>query len=286
MKAMRRMFPLVGLVLAITSMQGQQATRATNIERAVKVLSYENHSGIAKVEMQGTSMLPDAKGEAEIQRGEDGIDIRAEFSGLQPATRFGPEYLTYVIWAITPNGSATNLGEAVLDGMKYTLNASTQIHTFGLIVTAEPYFAVTQPGEVVVMENASSKDLNQHEQFDAKYQVLPTGNYVTNVSRSNLKPIMTEPDTPLDLYEARNAFWIAIWAGADKNAADEFDKAERSLQRAEAFHASGAGQTSVVTAARECVVAAESARALALKRNSDFRLSTDNAARRVEEPAA
>jgi hypothetical protein len=267
-------------------MEGRQVTRTTsvdnrlgendrpeikgNIERTVKVISYEKHSGIAKVEMQGTSILPQAQGEAEIQRGDDGIDIRAELSGLEPPARFGPEYLTYVIWAITPNGSAANLGEVALNGMKFTLNASTQIHTFGLIVTAEPYFAVTQPGEVVVMENAFSADLKQYEQSDAQYQVLPTGNYTANVSRSNMKPIRTESGTPLDLYEARNAFWIAIWAGADKNAADLFEKAERSLQRAEAFHASNAGLTSVVTAARECVEAAENARALALKRKADF----------------
>lgn len=241
-----------------------------NIERATKAFNYGNRFGLTNVALRSTALLPAGRGEVKVERKQDHIVIQAEFNGLQDATRFGPEYLTYVLWAITPEGRVRNLGEVSTNDTKSKFSVRIGFDVFGLIVTAEPYFAVSQPSDVVVLENVFSKDaVPEIEDVEAKYQVLPRGTYTKNVSRSELKPIVVDPNTPLDLYEARNAFWIALWAGAEKDAAELFAKAERSLQKAEAFHASRAEAKLVSMAARETVQMAENARVVAVQHRSE-----------------
>ena len=161
-----------GLVLLTTvSAQAQQPANPTQVQvqrtgdnplykitvnvvqRTTKAINYRHHSGSTKIDFRGTALLPDARGEAKVESKQGYIEIDADFDNLQGATRFGPEYLTYVMWAITPEGRATNLGEVILNGTKSKLNVTTELQAFGLIVTAEPYFAVSQPSEIVVMEN-------------------------------------------------------------------------------------------------------------------------------------
>ena len=106
--------------------------------------------------------MPQARGEAKVESKQGVIKIDAEMQKLDPATKFGPEYLTYVMWAITPEGRATNVGEVLLNGGKSKLDATTELQSFGLIITAEPYFAVTQPSDVVVMENFVAARYHRH----------------------------------------------------------------------------------------------------------------------------
>src|SRR5438132_5598733 len=167
------------------------------------------------VDFRGTPLLPNAKGEARVESKQGYIGIEVEFDNLQSATRFGAEYLTYVMWAITPEGRPTNLGEVILNGTKSKLNVTTELQAFGLIVTAEPYFAVSQPSNVVVMENFVRQDtVGKVEEIEAKFELLERGQYTVNVPPSELKAMTLEKDTPLELYEARNALRIAQWAGA------------------------------------------------------------------------
>ncbi len=106
------------------------------------------------------------------------IEIEVEFDNLQPATKNGAEYLTYVLWAITPEGRTANLGEVLLNGTKSKLDVTTELQVFGLVVTAEPYFAVTQPSDLVVMENVVRADTKgKIEEIDAKYELLQRGQY-------------------------------------------------------------------------------------------------------------
>jgi hypothetical protein len=263
MEALTRIFLTLALSTAVT-VQGSE--NRNHVERIAKVISYAKRSGVTRVGIQGTALLPTANGEAMVQRKPGHTEIVAEFDGLKDGSRFGPEYLTYVLWAITPEGCVTNLGEVVVTDKKGKVSATTELETFGLIVTSEPYFAVSQPGDVVVMENLLRKDsASQVQEIDVKYELLPRGSYTANVSASVVTPLAIEPGTPLDLYEARNAFWIALWSGAEENAPQLFAQAERFLQRAEAFQASGAGALTVSTAAREAVQISENARLLALK---------------------
>src|SRR5262245_42146243 len=222
------------------------------VERTAKAVNYRHRSGATKIDFRGTALLPEAHGEAKVESKQGYIEIEVEFDELQEATRFGPEYLTYVMWAITPEGRATNLGEVILNGTESKLNVTTELQAFGLIVTAEPYFAVSQPSDVVVMENFVRKDtVGKIEEIDAKYELLQRGRYVVNVQPSELKPIPLEKDSPLDLHEARNAVRIARWAGAEKDAAESFHKAETLLQQAEEYKTRKAGYKSVAMAARE-----------------------------------
>jgi outer membrane protein OmpA-like peptidoglycan-associated protein len=257
------------------------------VERTTKAINYRHRGGATVVDFRGTPLLPNARGEAKVESKQGYIEIEVEFDDLQSATRFGPEYLTYVMWAITPEGRSTNLGEVILNGTKSKLNVTTELQAFGLIVTAEPYFAVSQPSDVVVMENIARKDtVGKIEEISARYELLKRGEYVLNAPPAELKPIPLDINTPLDLYEARNAVRIARWVGADKDAAESFVKAEKLLQQAEAYKARKAGTKPVAMTAREAAQTAEDARLIALKRQEDQRLERERQAAADREAEA
>ncbi|HEY2920109.1 MAG TPA: OmpA family protein, partial [Candidatus Binatia bacterium] len=231
------------------------------VERTTTAVNYRHRSGSTPIEFRGTPLLPDAKGEAKVESKQGYMEINAKFDELQPATRFGPEYLTYVMWAITPEGRPVNLGEVILKGDNSKLEVTNDLQAFGLIVTAEPYFAVTQPSNVVVMENFIRPDTKgKFEQVDAKYELLERGVYTVDVPPAQLKPIRLDKEIPLELYEAKNAVRIARWMGADKDAADTFKKAEGLLTQAEHLRVEGKSYKSTVQAARQAVQTAEDAR--------------------------
>src|ERR1039458_1287022 len=202
--------------------------RVTVVARTTKAISYNHRSGSTEIGFRGTALLPAARGEAKVESRQGVIKIDARMEKLEPATKFGPEYLTYVMWAITPEGRATNVGEILLDGDKTKLDATTELQSFALIVTAEPYFAVTQPSDAVVMENIVRQDtVGTIEQVDAKYELLQRGQYTLNVDPAEVKPLPLSSKVPLELYEARNAVQIARWTGARKYAPDTSQRPNR-----------------------------------------------------------
>jgi outer membrane protein OmpA-like peptidoglycan-associated protein len=255
------------------------------VSRSTTAVNFRHRGGSTRLDFRGTPLLPGAHGEAEIEGRKGYIDIKTEIKDLQPASRFGPEFLTYVLWAITPEGRPVNLGEVLLDGNnRGVLDVSTDLQAFGLIVTAEPYFAVTQPSNVVVVENFVRPDTKGLvEQIDAKYELLQRGQYTVNVPPADLKPIQIDKDKPLNLYQAENAVRIARWSGADKDAADSFAKAVSLLQQAEQQQARDPGSKPVSTNARGAAQAAEDARLIALKRQEEARLAAERAASAARE---
>jgi outer membrane protein OmpA-like peptidoglycan-associated protein len=257
------------------------------VERKATAINYRHRSGATKIDFRGTPLMPAAHGEAKVESKQGYIEIEVEFRELQSATRFGPELLTYVMWAITPEGRATNLGEIILNGTNSKLNVTTELQAFGLIVTAEPYFGVTQPSDVVVMENFIRKDtVGKVEEIDAKYELLQRGQYTVNVLPADLRPMTLDKKTPLDLYEARNAVRIAKWAGADVSAAESFQKASKLLEQAEDYKTRKAGSKPIAMAAREAVQTAEDARLITLKRQEEERLAQERAAAAEREAQA
>ena len=253
--------------------------KITIVERTAKAINYRHRNGSTKIDFGGTLLMPAARGEAKVESKQGYIEIEVEFDDLQSATRFGPEFLTYVLWAITPEGRATNLGEVILNGTKSKLNVTSELQAFGLVVTAEPYFAVTQPSNVVVMENVIRKDtVGKIEEIEAKYELLERGQYTLNVLPADLQPMIVDKKTPLDLYEARNAVRIAKWAGADVSAAESFQKASKLLEQAENYHARKAGSKPIAMVSREAVQTAEDARLIARKRQEQDRLDQERAA--------
>jgi outer membrane protein OmpA-like peptidoglycan-associated protein len=253
--------------------------RITVVARTTKAINYNHRSGSTEIGFRGTALLPDARGEAKVESRQGVIRIDARMDRLQPATKFGPEYLTYVMWAITPEGRATNVGEVLLDGDKTKLDATTELQSFGLIVTAEPYFAVTQPSDVVVMENFVRPDTTGTiEQVDAKYELLQRGQYTLNVNPAEITPMRLESKVPLELYEARNAVQIARWTGAERYAPETFQKAVQGLENAEGYLTGKAGKKPIGTVAREAVQMAEDARIITVKKIDEERLTNERLA--------
>ena len=253
--------------------------RVTVVARTTKAINYHHRSGSTRIGFRGTALMPAARGEAKVESKQGVIKIDAQMERLDPATMFGPEYLTYVMWAITPEGRATNVGEVLLNGNKTKLDATTELQSFGLIVTAEPYFAVTQPSDVVVMENFVREDTTGTiEQVDAKYELLQRGQYTLNVNRADIKPLRLDRKVPLELYEARNAVQIARWTGAEQYAGETFQKAVQGLENAEGYLQGKAGKKPIGTVAREAVQMAEDARIITVKKMEEETLANERQA--------
>ena len=243
--------------------------RVTVVGRTTAAINYRPRSGETKVDLVGTALLPEARGNAEVSGEKGYIEIDARFRNLQPATRFGSEYLTYVLWAITPEGRAKNLGEVQVDDDDARVQVTTEFQAFALIVTAEPYFAVTQPSDVVVMENVVRDDTKgKVETVQAKYELLKRGSYLMNQS-ANFKQKPLEPGAPLDLAEARNAVELARLAGADRYAADSFAKARKLLTDAEVAREKRKRGNDVMMPARQAAQTAEDARLIAMQRQEE-----------------
>jgi outer membrane protein OmpA-like peptidoglycan-associated protein len=294
MKKVSMFLALCGLSCGLLSAQSPQAANQTReliqsqsgasapayhaamIARTMKAINYQHRSGATMIDFSGTSLLPNAHGEAKVESKKGYIEIEVEFNNLQSASKFGAEYLTYVLWAITPDGRTSNLGEILLSGTSGKLNVTTALQAFGLAVTAEPYFAVSMPSNLVVMENTVRKDTKgKIEEMDAKYELLERGQYERLVNPLALK---MDSKMPIELYEARNAVQIARSIGADRFASETFSKAENSLKQAEAFQARNAGRKPVAMAAREAVQTAEDSRAIAVKRLDEERLASERRA--------
>jgi outer membrane protein OmpA-like peptidoglycan-associated protein len=253
--------------------------RVTVVARTTTAINYNHRSGSTHIDFRGTELLPNARGEARVESKQGVIKIDARMEKLQPATRFGPEYLTYVMWAITPEGRATNVGEVLLNGDNSKLDATTELQSFGLIVTAEPYFAVTQPSDVVVMENFFNKDTTGTiEHVDAKFELLQRGQYTLNVNPAEITPMPLDSTVPLELYEARNAVRIARWTGAATYAPDTFQKAVDGLTNAEGYLQGKAGKKPIGTVAREAVQMAEDSRIITVKKIDEERLTNERQA--------
>ena len=247
--------------------------RVTVTAKTAKAINYQHRSGATKIDFRGTEFLPGARGEAKVESKQGYIEIEVEFDNLQAATKNGAEYLTYVLWAITPEGRTSNLGEILLNGTKGKLNVTTELQVFGLVVTAEPYYAVSRPSDLIVMENVVRVDTKgKVEEIDAKYELLQRGQYQR---LSNPLALKLDRKVPLEVYEARNAVQIARAMGADRFATETFQKAEKSLAQAEAYQARNAGSKPVTMTAREAVQTAEDARAIAVKRQEEAALTAE-----------
>jgi outer membrane protein OmpA-like peptidoglycan-associated protein len=258
----------------------------TVVSRTTKAINYHHRTGSTHIDFRGTELMPAARGEAKVQSQMGSTKIETEFNHMSPASQYGPEYMTYVLWGLTPEGRPANLGEVVLEGDHAKLLSTTDLQTFGLIVTAEPYFAVTQPSDVVVAENFVSKETEGTiEQVDAKYELLKRGQYVMN--RGLYKPIKMNPKGPLQLAEAENAVEIARLAGAERYAADTFQKAVVDLKNAQDFlQKKGRNSKESVTNAREAAQMAEDARIITYRKIQEEQLGNERASAAQREADA
>jgi outer membrane protein OmpA-like peptidoglycan-associated protein len=254
--------------------------RVTVIERTVRAVNYQYRGDPTQIDFTGTVLLPLAKGQATVQSKSGRTSIDAHFEHFTPSQQYGAGYLTYVLWAISPEGHAKNLGELIPSGSgKAAIQVTTELQAFGLIVTAEPYSAVRQPSDVVVAENQIRPDtIGQSEPIQAKYELLPRGQYT--FAPSDAEAVLQGPkvsqsryESTLELYQARNAVQIARSLGADKYAPDVMQKADAELSNAQALSDRKAKRDDIVTAARAAAETAEDARLVALDRQRASELS-------------
>jgi outer membrane protein OmpA-like peptidoglycan-associated protein len=254
-----------------TTANGEPIYKITVVARNIPAINYFHHSGSTKIGFEGTSLLPQGKGYAEVNSLNGRTAIRAHFEGLVPPNSFGIEYLTYVLWAITPEGRPSNLGEVLWSHGKADISVTTNLQSFGLILTAEPYFAVTMPSDLVVMQNfVLPKTSGVLETVDAHYTLLPRGAYAETAGRHTvLHPITRNDRSPLELYEAINALQIAEAAGADKYAVDSMATAKQDLRNAQEMDIHQKEMKQEITYAREAVQIAEDARIMTIRKIRD-----------------
>ena len=273
----------ISLALAITlsaSMYGQAQQhepahpgdptptyRVTVVSRTTQAVNYRHRSGATKIDFQGTDLMRSARGQASVNSKRGRMTIEVEFSDLDRPTAFGNEYLTYVLWAISPEGRSMNLGEVLVgDNRRSKLDVTTDLQAFAMIVTAEPYYAVRRPSNVVIMENVIRQDTRgTSEPMDAKYELIDRGGYIP--TGYNFDAVVLNAKLPLEFFEARNALRIAKSAGAERYAGTSYENAVRQMNEADAI-ATGKHESkkSLISISRETVQTAEDAREIAMKR--------------------
>jgi outer membrane protein OmpA-like peptidoglycan-associated protein len=249
--------------------------RVNVISRTVQAVNYQHRSGATKLDFAGTDLMPAARGEAKVNSRRGSIAIEAEFAGLEKPTSFGNEYLTYILWAISPEGRAANLGEVLVGGSKSKLSVTTDFQAFALIVTAEPYYAVRQPSNVVVLENVVRNDTKGRTvAVNAKYELMERGGYIPTGYKFD--PVILNAKLPLEFFEARNALRIAQSEGAEMYASDSYRHAVKLMDEVDADATQRHMQRKpLIALSREEVQTAEDAREIAVKKMDEVRLGNE-----------
>jgi outer membrane protein OmpA-like peptidoglycan-associated protein len=289
---------LVGLgACAVAQAQTAVSSHSTHIviyrenvvSRTTRAVSYKHRSGSTKIDFAGTDLMASAQGEARVESKRGALEIKAEFSGLDRPTAFGNEYLTYVLWAISPEGRAMNIGEVLVgENRRSKLDVTTDLQAFAMIVTAEPYYAVRRPSNVVVLENVIRPDtVGASEVVDAKFELIDRGGYIP--TGYNFDPVVLSAKLPLEFYEARNAVRIAQSAGAETYATTSYENAVAQLKLVDNLAAMRHVETKeLIAKSREVVQTADDAREIAVKREDADRLDAerDAAAGQVADATA
>lgn len=288
-KAVTVLCAIVVSFLGFSSARAQTSVpiyRITVVGRTIPAISYRTLSGSTEIGFAGTTLMPGASGKARVTSRPTATRIQAQFGGIEPPSSFGPEYLTYILWAITPDGRPINVAEVVPHNGKAQMDVTVNFQAFGLIVTAEPYFAVDRPSDVVVLQNyVTKKTEGKVEEVNAKYDLLKRGQYVANVPSGQIHAFSMNSKTPLALYEAENAVNIARWSGAEQHAANTLNKAQQLLNQAQNYQARKAGKKPVIMTAREAVQTAADARTIALRQEQQQAIAEERQAaqQRTEE---
>jgi outer membrane protein OmpA-like peptidoglycan-associated protein len=263
---------------SMATAQGQQSVPDSSLTtKSVKAIGYKVGGGSTKVDLKGTELLSAASGEAKVEAKPGATTIEVTLISMTQSSTLGAEFLTYVLWAVTPDGRSGNIGEIIINkNGEGRLKTTTPAQTFSLLVTAEPYFAIRFPSEMVVLENDTRKN--------TKGQIFPVNDFklMRRAQYERLgNPLAMTPDlehVPLQMYEARNAVDIAKSRGADKDAQEIFSKATSSLQMAENALTSKADKKDIVSKAGQAIQFAEDARALAAQRQNDARIAAEREA--------
>jgi outer membrane protein OmpA-like peptidoglycan-associated protein len=262
--------------LAVEPMNPMPVFRVNVVSRSVQAVNYKHRSGASKVDFAGTDLMPSANGQAKVESKKGYLEIEVEFGNLQKPTSFGNEYLTYVLWAISPEGRAVNLGEILVgDNHRSKVDVTTDLQAFALLVTAEPYYAVRQPSNVVVIENVTREDTKgTTETVNAQYELTERGGYIPTGYKFD--PVVLNARLPLEFFEARNALRIAQSEGAEQYASDSYQHAVQLMNNADEYATrKHLDSKPLIAVSREAVQTAEDARAIAVKKLDELRLANE-----------
>ena len=280
----------VGFILSVSALPSINAQSVTTeqssvpssrsevnvITRTVEAVNYQHRSGATRIDFAGTEVMPSARGQAKVESKKGYLEIEVEFHNFKTPTTFGTEYLTYILWAISPEGRAVNLGE-ILVGSNHSgkLDVTTPLQAFALIVTAEPYYAVHQPSNVVVLENVVRSDTKgTSETVNAKYELMERGGYIPTGYKFD--PVVLDAKVPLEFLEARNALRIAQSAGAEKYASDSYQHAATLMETADRFATTKhSSNKELIATSRDAVQTAEDARAISVKKMDEERMANE-----------
>jgi outer membrane protein OmpA-like peptidoglycan-associated protein len=260
----------------IEPMSSTPTFRVNVVSRNVQAVNYQHRSGATKIDFAGTDLMPGANGQAKVESKKGYIEIEVEFGNLQNPTTFGTEYLTYILWAISPEGRAINLGEILVgDNHRSKVDVTTDLQAFALVVTAEPYYAVRQPSNVVVIENIVRDDTKgTTEALNTKHDFLERGGYIPTGYKFD--PVVLNTKLPLEFFEARNALRIAQSEGAERYASDSYQRAVQLMNNADEYAVQkNPPRKELIAVSREAVQTAEDARAIAVKRMDEERLANE-----------
>ena len=265
----------ISLLTGTAVAQVQQSVPDSNLTtKSVKAVGYKVGGGSTKVDLRGTELLSAASGEAKIEAKPGATTIEISLIGMTQPSTLGAEFLTYVLWVVTPDGRSGNTGEIIVNkNGEGKLKATTPAQAFALLVTAEPYFAIRFPSEMIVLENDTRKNTKGH--------IFPVNDFklMRRAQYEKLgNPLAMTPDlerVPLQVYEARNAVDIAKSRAADKDAPEIFSKAAASLQMTENALASKADKKDILSKAGQAIQFAEDARALAAQRQNEARIAAE-----------
>jgi outer membrane protein OmpA-like peptidoglycan-associated protein len=262
--------------LRVEPMAQTPTFRVTVVSRSVQAVNYKHRSGASKVDFAGTALMPAANGEAKVESKKGYTEIEVEFANLEKPTTFGNEYLTYILWAISPEGRAVNLGEILVgDNHRSKVDVTTDLQAFALVVTAEPYYAVRQPSNVVVIENVVRADTKgTTEAVEAKYELLERGGYIPTGYKFD--PVVLNTNLPLEFFEARNALRIAQSEGAETYGGDSYLKAKKLMDQADGYATrKHIDKKALIAVSREAVQTAEDVRAISVKKIDEERLANE-----------
>jgi len=265
--------------MAVEPLAPTPTFRVTVVSRSVQAVNYKHRGGATKLDFAGTDLMPSANGQAKVESKKGYIEIEVEFGNLQKPTTFGTEYLTYILWAVSPEGRAVNLGEVLVgNNSRSKLDVTTDLQAFALIVTAEPYYAVRQPSNVVVLENVVRNDTKgTTEAVNTKYELMERGGYIPTGYKFD--PVILNSRLPLEFFEARNALRIAQSEGAERYASDSYQHAVQLMNNADEYALQNhVQQKPLIAVAREAVQTAEDARAIAVKKIDEERLTNERQA--------
>jgi len=252
--------------------------RVTVVSRSVQAVNYRNRGAATTLGFKGTDLMPAAHAQARVKSKKGYTAIEVEFHELENPTTFGREYLTYVLWAITPEGRSVNLGELVVGGRSSKLDVTTELQAFALIVTAEPYYAVRRPSNVVVLENEVREDtVGTTQAVNAKYELFERGGYIP--TGYNFDPVVMNARLPLEFFEARNALRIAQSEGAEQYASETYQHAVRLMNQADEY-ATGKhiDKKTFISVSKEATQTAEDAREISVKRMEAERIDAEASA--------